>query len=83
MGSNRRYGEEAAKPSHEPVVPRVRHVLVKESSRADLDPYPGLVVSWRRQNDGWWALVAFVPAGSESLVVRWVAAGHLRPVGAA
>ena len=70
----------AARPSPEPSsVERARHVWVAPSARqVDLRPYPGLLVTWQRRDDGWWAyVVMLLPTGA--LVANWVPASLLRP----
>lgn len=81
VGTNRRYGTDGRH-----VEPRdggmVRHVWVS-LSRYEADAYPGLVIEWRRESQGWVARVAFVPGkqGEGTLVEQWVEAKRLRPAG--
>jgi hypothetical protein len=55
----------------------VRHVWVRP-------PYtpselPGLVLDWRREPDGWQALVTWVESRGR-VVTAWLPAAHLRPI---
>lgn len=80
MGSNRRYGDRSAAPAGLDDRPDgVRHVWVAPSARhPDMRPYPGLLVSWQRRDDGWWAhVVMLLPTGA--VVVNWVPATLVRP----
>ncbi len=58
-----------------------RHVwIVGGADRGHL-PWPGLLVEWKRCEDGWWARVLFVPYPCEpgEVVERWIAATYIRP----
>ena len=52
-----------------------RHVWVAVPGGVRL---PGLVVAWRRDDDGWQAQVALVR--DDAVLLRWVSATDLRPV---
>ncbi|MGH1565636.1 hypothetical protein [Mumia sp. DW29H23] len=80
MGTNRRYGQEERSVAPPREGRGVRHVWVS-LSRYESDAYPGLVIEWRRESQGWVARVAFVPGkeGEGTLVEQWVPAKRLRP----
>ena len=45
-------------------------------------PFPGLVLDWRRHEDGTWcAYVIYVVDGLETAVQAWVPAARLQPAG--
>lgn len=54
--------------------PRRRHVWVHYSQQR----WPGLVITWRRVDDGWQAYVATVR--DSSVLVTWHKAADLHPV---
>ncbi len=80
VGTNRRYGSDERSVAPSGASGGVRHVWV-QLSRYETDAYPGLVIEWRRESQGWVARVAFVPgtAGEGTLVEQWVSATKLRP----
>lgn len=43
-------------------------------------PLPGLVLEWRRDEEGWLALVAVVEQTPPRVVIEWFRAQNLRPV---
>jgi len=60
--------------------PQVRHCWVTGPAE-DPGPWPGLILEWRRDSTGWWALVVYVITAETlaTTVQTWVPAGHLRP----
>jgi hypothetical protein len=55
--------------------PKRRHVWVDASGGHQ---YPGLVIAWRRRDDGWEGYVAVARDGS--VLIRWEQASRLHPV---
>ncbi len=52
--------------------------VAPSARQVDLRPYPGLLVTWQRRDDDWWAyVVMLLPTGA--LVANWVPASLLRP----
>lgn len=43
-------------------------------------PLPGLVLEWRRDEEGWLALVAVIEQTPPRVVIEWFRAQNLRPV---
>lgn len=41
--------------------------------------HPGLLVSWERRGESWWAQTAYVPEDG-ALVVQWLPADDLTPL---
>ena len=60
------------------MTPRTRHVWVK----LPFNPteLPGLVIDWRRVDDGWQALVTYYREDESRAVTMWLDAHQLRPV---
>ena len=56
--------------------PKRRHVWVDASGGGH--KYPGLVIAWRRRDDGWEGYVAMAPDGS--VLITWEQATRLHPV---
>ena len=62
-------------------VPRtqVRHCWVTGSAE-DPGPWPGLIIEWRKDQDGWSALVVYVSAGGSATTIQtWLPQMRLRP----
>ncbi|MDN5727829.1 MAG: hypothetical protein L0G99_18140 [Propionibacteriales bacterium] len=56
---------------------RVRHVW----AALPRGTYPGVLLEWRKHGGGWQARVAIAADDEGGLVVRWIPANHLTPVG--
>ena len=68
-------------PTTEPERPGGRHCWVTGPPQ-DPGPFPGLLLAWRREREGWLGRVAYVLLDEESrpvVIDTWVPASALRP----
>lgn len=71
MGANRRYSRDLDAPSYRP-----RHVWVRTSDRSPI--WPGILVEWRRTENGWQARVAYA-AREGNVGDGWFTPEQVRP----
>lgn len=43
-------------------------------------PHPGLVISWERRRDDWWAYVVWTVVADRTVVQQWLPSALIRPV---
>lgn len=60
--------------------PPRRHCWVTGPADAP-GPHPGLVISWERRGEEWWAYVVWTVAADRTVVQQWLPSHLIRPAG--